>query len=208
MVKGASGEPVWCCWRPEELPKKHKFWLTDLDRPNGRSASCSCTWGGGASGSHIAISIGHCSSNWCFCVFPSMCVQEILVWCWLWQNCCPGWQTGAASIIAEEEIEDRWCNIVVSVSTALAVQTPPYHMTRLQQWRASLYNTEVLCSWIALNCSSFMLHPFEHCVNYMLMQTLLGKTRSICSSLTFNRVSYLPLVGYFDIECIGAAWQL
>jgi hypothetical protein len=114
-------------------------------------------------------------------------------------------ETGAASIIAEEEIEDRWCNIVVSVSTALAVQTPPYHMTRLQQWRASLYNTEVLCSRIALNCSSFMLHPFEHCVNYMLMQKLLGKTRSICSSLTFNRVSYLPLVGYFDIECIGAA---
>jgi hypothetical protein len=51
-------------------------------------------------------------------------------------------ETGAASIIAEEEIEDRWCNIVVSVSTALAVQTPPYHMTRLQQWRASLYNME------------------------------------------------------------------
>jgi hypothetical protein len=57
-------------------------------------------------------------------------------------NCC-WWQVRATEIIAEEEIEQIWHDLVGSVSASLSVKSLSGQKTGVKHWRAPLYDIEV-----------------------------------------------------------------
>lgn len=59
---------------------------------------------------------------------------------------CGCWQVGATEIIAEEETEQMWYDLVGSVSASLSVKSLSGQKTGVKHWRAPLYDLEVCWS--------------------------------------------------------------
>ncbi len=73
---------------------------------------------------------------------------------------------GATSIIMEEEEESKWQKLVASVMSSLSALD-----LEMQQWRASLYDTEVLTSPCHANWSFGQRSNLQLCVKLSVFMT-------------------------------------